>query len=91
MEVIVAEGFERIHRTNLVGMGVLPLQFINGQNRHTLKLDGTEIYVVQGEISARCTLDLIIERKNGDVESVPVLCRLDSDSDVRTYKAGGRA
>lgn len=89
VEVIVAEGFERIHRTNLVGMGVLPLQFINGQNRHTLKLDGTEIYAVQGEISARCELELVIERKNGDVESVPVLCRLDSDSDVRTYKSGG--
>ncbi len=89
VEVIVAEGFERIHRTNLVGMGVLPLQFINGQNRHTLKLDGTEIYSVQGKISARCELELVIERKNGDVETVPVLCRLDSDSDVRTYKAGG--
>ncbi|WLF83920.1 Fe/S-dependent 2-methylisocitrate dehydratase AcnD [Moraxella sp. ZY210820] len=89
VEVIVAEGFERIHRTNLVGMGVLPLQFINGQNRHTLKLDGTEIYAVQGEISARCTLDLIIERKNGETQTVPVLCRLDSDSDVKTYKAGG--
>lgn len=68
---------------------MLPLQFINGQNRHTLNLDGTEIYAVQGEISARCTSDLIIERKNGDIEKVPVLCRLDSDSDVRTYKAGG--
>ncbi|WII95675.1 Fe/S-dependent 2-methylisocitrate dehydratase AcnD [Moraxella haemolytica] len=89
VEVIVAEGFERIHRTNLVGMGVLPLQFINGQNRHTLKLDGTEIYAVQGEISARCELELVIERKNGDIEKVPVLCRLDSDSDVKTYKAGG--
>lgn len=89
VEVIVAESFERIHRTNLVGMGVLPLQFINGQNRHTLKLDGTEIYAVQGGISARCELTLVIERKNGDVESVPVLCRLDSDSDVRTYKSGG--
>lgn len=89
VEVIVAESFERIHRTNLVGMGVLPLQFINGQNRHTLKLDGTEIYAVQGGISARCELELVIERKNGDVESVPVLCRLDSDSDVRTYKSGG--
>ena len=89
VEVIVAEGFERIHRTNLVGMGVLPLQFINGQNRHTLKLDGTEIYAVQGEISARCELELVIERKNGETQTVPVLCRLDSDSDVRTYKAGG--
>lgn len=88
VKVIVAEAFERIHRTNLVGMGVLPLQFINGQNRHTLKLDGTEIYAVQGEISARCTLTLVIERKNGETQTVPVLCRLDSDSDVRTYKAG---
>lgn len=89
VEVIVAESFERIHRTNLVGMGVLPLQFINGQNRHTLKLDGTEIYAVQGEISARCELTLVIERLNGDVDEVAVLCRLDSDSDVKTYKAGG--
>ncbi|AHG72654.1 Aconitate hydratase protein [Mannheimia sp. USDA-ARS-USMARC-1261] len=88
-KVIVAEGFERIHRTNLVGMGVLPLQFVGGQNRHTLKLDGTEIYAVQGEISARCELELVIKRKNGEIETVPVLCRLDSDSDVRTYKAGG--
>lgn len=86
--MIVVEGFERIHRTNLVGMGVLPLQFINGQNRHTLKLNGTEIYAVQGEISARCELELIIERKNGDIEKMPVLCHLDSDSDVRTYKTG---
>lgn len=89
VEVIVAEGFERIHRTNLVGMGVLPLQFINGQNRHTLKLDGTEIYAVKGDISARCELELIIERRNGETQTVPVLCRLDSDSDVKTYKSGG--
>ena len=89
VEVIVAESFERIHRTNLVGMGVLPLQFINSQNRHTLKLDGTEIYAVQGEISARCELELVIERKNGETQTVPVLCRLDSDSDVKTYMAGG--
>ncbi|WP_323843527.1 Fe/S-dependent 2-methylisocitrate dehydratase AcnD [Moraxella sp. Pampa] len=89
VEVIVAEGFERIHRTNLVGMGVLPLQFVGGQNRHTLKLDGTEIYAVQGDISARSQLELVIERKNGETQTVPVLCRLDSDSDVRTYKAGG--
>lgn len=68
-------------------MGVLPLQFINGQNRHTLKLNGTEIYAAQGEISARCELELIIERKNGEIETVPVLCCLDSD--VKTYKAGG--
>ncbi|MFB6348591.1 Fe/S-dependent 2-methylisocitrate dehydratase AcnD [Moraxella sp. ZJ142] len=89
VQVIVAEGFERIHRTNLVGMGVLPLQFKDGVNRHTLGLDGTEIYSVKGEISARCELELIIERQNGNTEIVPVLCRLDSDSDVKTYQAGG--
>ena len=89
VEVIVAEGFERIHRTNLIGMGVLPLQFKDGVTRHTLSLDGTEIYSVKGDITARCTLDLIIQRQNGDVQTVPVLCRLDSDAEVKTYQAGG--
>ena len=89
VEVIVAEGFERIHRTNLIGMGVLPLQFKDGVTRHTLELDGTEIYSVKGDITARCTLELIIQRQNGDVQSVPVLCRLDSDAEVKTYQAGG--
>lgn len=73
VKVIFAKGFERIHRTNLVGMGVLPLQFINGQTRHSLKLGGTEIYAVQGEISARCTLELVIERKNGETQTVCVM------------------
>ena len=89
VEVIVAEGFERIHRTNLIGMGVLPLQFKDGVTRHTLSLDGTEIYSVKGDITARCTLELIIQRQNGDVQTVPVLCRLDSDAEVKTYQAGG--
>ena len=89
VEVIVAEGFERIHRTNLIGMGVLPLQFKDGVTRHTLSLDGTEIYSVKGDITARCALELIIQRQNGDVQTVPVLCRLDSDAEVKTYQAGG--
>lgn len=66
VEVIVAEGFERIHRTNLVGMGVLPLEFKPGVNRKTLKLDGTELYSVIGNIAPRSTLTLVIERATAD-------------------------
>ena len=89
VEAIVAEGFERIHRTNLVGMGVLPLQFQAGTTRKTLGLDGSESYDVIGEPTPRATLTLVVRRKNGEVVEVPVTCRLDSDDDVKTYKAGG--
>ncbi|MFT6538753.1 MAG: aconitate hydratase [Thalassolituus sp.] len=89
VEVIVAEGFERIHRTNLIGMGVLPVQFKEGTTRKTLSLDGTETYDVVGERSARCDLTLVITRKNGDVVEVPVTCRLDTADEVITYNAGG--
>ena len=89
VEVIVAEGFERIHRTNLIGMGVLPVQFKEGTTRKTLSLDGTETYDVVGERSARCDLTLVITRKNGDVVEVPVTCRLDTAGEVITYNAGG--
>ena len=89
VEVIVAEGFERIHRTNLIGMGVLPVQFKDGTTRKTLGLDGTETYDVVGERSARCDLTLVITRKNGDVVEVPVTCRLDTADEVVTYDAGG--
>ena len=92
VEVIVAEGFERIHRTNLIGMGVLPVQFKDGTTRKTLGLDGTETYDVVGERSARCDLTLVITRKNGDVVEVPVICRLDTADEVITYNAEiGRA
>ena len=63
VEVIVAEGFERIHRTNLIGMGVLPVEFKPGVTRLTLGLDGTETYDIQGELSPRCDLTLVIHRK----------------------------
>ncbi|MGB0502890.1 MAG: Fe/S-dependent 2-methylisocitrate dehydratase AcnD [Thalassolituus sp.] len=89
VEVIVAEGFERIHRTNLIGMGVLPVQFKEGTTRKTLSLNGTETYDVVGERSARCDLTLVITRKNGDVVEVPVTCRLDTADEVITYNAGG--
>ncbi len=89
VEAIVAEGFERIHRTNLVGMGVLPLQFKPGVNRNTLELDGTEIYDVVGEIKAGADLALVITRSNGEKVDVPVTCRLDTADEVHVYNAGG--
>jgi len=89
VEAIVAEGFERIHRTNLVGMGVLPLEFLPGQNRKTLALDGTETYDVIGERTPRATLTLVIHRKNGERVEVPVTCRLDTAEEVSIYNAGG--
>lgn len=89
VEVIVAEGFERIHRTNLVGMGVLPLEFINGESRQTYEIDGTESYDVVGERKPGAALTLIINRKNGDQVSVPVKCRLDTEEEVLVYEAGG--
>ena len=89
VEAIVAEGFERIHRTNLVGMGVLPLQFNEGDTRHTYGIDGTESFDVEGEIAPRADLTLIINRRNGEQVRVPVICRLDTAAEVRVYKAGG--
>jgi aconitate hydratase len=89
VEVIAAEGFERIHRTNLVGMGVLPLEFKPGTNRHTLAIDGTETYDVIGERTPRSTMTLVITRKNGERVEVPMTCRLDSDEEVLIYEAGG--
>ena len=93
VEAIVAEGFERIHRTNLVGMGVLPLEFKAGVDRHTLKLDGTELYSVIGNIAPRSDLTLVIERStaNGQNEiiEVAVTCRLDTEEEVHVYEAGG--
>jgi len=89
VEVIVAEGFERIHRTNLIGMGVLPLEFKAGVNRKTLGLDGTETYDVIGTRKPRADLTLVIHRKNGEKLDVAVTCRLDSDEEVSIYEAGG--
>jgi iron-sulfur-dependent 2-methylisocitrate dehydratase len=89
VEAIVAEGFERIHRTNLVGMGVLPLEFKPGVNRLTLGIDGTETFDVLGERTPRATLTLVIHRKNGERVDVPVTCRLDTAEEVSIYEAGG--
>ncbi|MBV4536928.1 Fe/S-dependent 2-methylisocitrate dehydratase AcnD [Pseudomonas urmiensis] len=89
VEAIVAEGFERIHRTNLVGMGVLPLEFKPGTDRKTLPLDGSESYDVLGERTPRATLTLVVTRRNGERLEVPVTCRLDTAEEVSIYEAGG--
>ena len=89
VEAIVAEGFERIHRTNLVGMGVLPLEFQSGTTRHTLAIDGTETFDVTGERKPRAALALVIHRRNGERIEVPVTCRLDTAEEVSIYEAGG--
>ena len=89
VEAIAAEGFERIHRTNLIGMGVLPLEFKPGTDRNTLGIDGTETFDVIGVRQPRTDLTLVIHRKEGSTVNVPVTCRLDSDEEVAIYEAGG--
>jgi aconitate hydratase len=89
VEAIAAEGFERIHRTNLIGMGVLPLEFKPGTTRITLGIDGTETFDVIGERKPGTDLTLVIQRKSGERVEVPVTCRLDSSEEVSIYEAGG--
>ncbi len=89
VEVILAEGFERIHRTNLVGMGILPLQFKDGQTRTSLQLDGTETYDVIGNPQANQSLQLAIHQKSGGTLTISVLCRLETAEEELVYQAGG--
>jgi aconitate hydratase len=89
VEAIVAEGFERIHRTNLIGMGVLPLEFVEGQTRHTWRIDGSETFDVLGGPGPGAQLTLVIHRRDGERVEVPVKCRLDTAEEVSIYAAGG--
>ncbi len=89
VEAIVAEGFERIHRTNLVGMGVLPLQFKAGETRETYAIDGSETFDVLGEPAPRSDLVVVVHRNSGDSVEIPVTCRLDTAEEVSVYRAGG--
>ncbi|MBT3013913.1 MAG: Fe/S-dependent 2-methylisocitrate dehydratase AcnD [Candidatus Thiodiazotropha sp. (ex Lucina aurantia)] len=89
VEAILAEGFERIHRTNLVGMGVLPLEFMRGENRHTYAIDGTETFDVVGKPKPRTELTVVMRRRNGETVEIPVTCRLDTAEEVSVYGAGG--
>ncbi len=92
VKVVVAQSFERIHRSNLVGMGVLPLQFKEGVNAQTLKLDGTETYDVvglSGTIRPQQDLTLKVTRKDGTFENVAVRCRIDTPIEIDYYQHGG--
>ncbi|MEM6508326.1 MAG: Fe/S-dependent 2-methylisocitrate dehydratase AcnD [Pseudomonadota bacterium] len=89
VQVIAAEGFERIHRTNLIGMGVLPLEFKARTTRTTLGIDGSESFSVKGEPTPGATLTLVITRANGEIVEVPMTCRLDTAEEVSIYSAGG--
>lgn len=92
VKVVVAQSFERIHRSNLVGMGVLPLQFKEGVSAQTLKLDGSETYDVLGlnaQLKPQQDLTLKITRKDGSVENVQVRCRIDTPIEIDYYQHGG--
>ncbi|MBI4327373.1 MAG: aconitate hydratase, partial [Chloroflexi bacterium] len=92
VRAVVAQSFERIHRSNLVGMGVLPLQFEEGANAQTLKLNGSEVYDVLGldaSIRPQQDLTLRIRRAHGQVEDVPVSCRIDTPIEIDYYQHGG--
>ncbi len=89
VEVIIAEGFERIHRTNLVGMGILPIEFIHHDTRHSYAIDGSETFSVSGTISPSATLTVSMTRASGETVEFSVKCRLDTADEVETYQAGG--
>jgi aconitate hydratase len=92
VKVVVAQSFERIHRSNLVGMGVLPLQFKDGTTAQTLKLDGTETYDVVGldaALQPQQDLTLRVTRRDGTIENVPVRCRIDTPIEIDYYQHGG--
>ncbi|MEX3937017.1 aconitate hydratase AcnA [Paraburkholderia phymatum] len=92
VRAVVCENFERIHRSNLVGMGVLPLEFPEGVDRKTLGIDGSEVFGIEGlngQIVPLMSLSLRITRKNGDVLIVPVKCRIDTEEEAEIFSAGG--
>jgi aconitate hydratase len=92
VKAVIVESFERIHRSNLVGMGVLPLQFKDGLNRSELRLDGTEIYDItgiEGDIEPRMELKCKISYADGAVREIPLLCRIDTLDEVEYYRHGG--
>jgi aconitate hydratase len=92
VKAVIVESFERIHRSNLVGMGVLPLTFKDGTTRQTLKLDGTELLDVTGVkdgIKPRMDVTLTIHRADGKTETVPLTCRIDTLDEVEYFRHGG--
>ena len=92
IKAVIVESFERIHRSNLVGMGVLPLQFKDGQDRKSLGLDGTEVFEITGikdGIKPRMDVACRITREDGGTEDITLLCRIDTADEVEYYRHGG--
>jgi aconitate hydratase len=92
VKAVVAQSFERIHRSNLVGMGVLPCQFKEGTNAQSLNLDGTEVFDLvgfEGDLSPRQDVTLVIKRANGGNQEVPLTLRVDTPIEVEYYRHGG--
>ncbi|HJU59655.1 MAG TPA: hypothetical protein VJ583_07885, partial [Nitrososphaeraceae archaeon] len=88
----IAESFERIHRSNLIGMGILPLQFLEGENRKTLHLDGTEIISIVGlddNLKPGANMQAIIQRADGSKDEITLLSRIDTQNEVEYYRHGG--
>jgi len=92
VKAVIAASYERIHRSNLVGMGVLPLQFQEGTNAQTLGLDGSEVFDITGigeDLQPRQTANLVIRRKDGSSQTVPVVVRIDTPIEIDYYRHGG--
>lgn len=92
VKAVIAESFERIHRSNLIGMGVLPLVFTEGMTRLTLNLEGSERFDIEGfenTLHPKMRLNARIHRLDGTSESIPLLCRIDTENEVEYYKHGG--
>lgn len=86
------ESFERIHRSNLIGMGVLPLQFPEGVSHESLKIKGDEVFDLTGldqGVSPKMTVTLTIRRADGTTDEVPLLCRIDTEGEAEYYRHGG--
>jgi aconitate hydratase len=92
VKAVITQSFERIHRSNLVGMGVLPLQFKEGQSAGSLGLDGTETFDLEGldgGVSPMQDVTLTVRRGNGETEKVPLTLRIDTPIELEYYKGGG--
>jgi aconitate hydratase A / 2-methylisocitrate dehydratase len=92
VKAVIVESIERIHRSNLVGMGVLPLQFTGGQSRKSLKLDGSELFDISGisqDLKPRAEVTARITRKDGKSEAIKLLCRIDTEDELEYYRHGG--
>ena len=92
IKAVIAESFERIHRSNLIGMGILPLQFMEGVDRKKLKLTGSELISVlkiENGINPSDKIEIEIKYQSGDIKKIKTLCRIDTQNELEYYKNGG--